>query len=258
MQRLNQIIFLTLFGFCSWACAQDAPVKKSASESAINQQPELGFGTSFCIFTVFERGLTGVKATLYTTYGVGDCNDSEYKRLTADSISAQLQTFMKPVGIIKNGLHTLVMSQDLSPAYDPYIEIGKFRFRKAGELTINYLNFAYRYITEPRFRKGLASSSFTPLKVFAEKFYIYNPGLMVYQLHSPDGKTYTMTTFSNLINPSLNSDGLKDLGPSLELPQGWTFSVRVLDKQISVRTNQALDGVENIFDNFGNFYVQTQ
>ena len=138
------------------------------------------------------------------------------------------------------------------------INIGKFKFRKAGEISVGYFRFLYSYITDARFREGYIGLNFNPIAVSGDVFYLYDPGLTVYELTSPERKTYTMTTFTNLINPNLNIENLKDLGSSLLLPKGWTFSSRILDRPIRVQSRMELQQIEHIFDNLGNIYVQTQ
>jgi hypothetical protein len=255
---LEKIIFLVFLGFSISANSQNTSSSSLEIEKSVSEKSALGSAPSFCIFNVIEKKLTGIKVSIFSTDRLTGCEESEYHKLTAISISTQLQTFMKPAEIVKSGVHTPVMSKDLSPVNEPYIEIGKFRFRKTGELSVSYFTFFYHYLTDPRYRKGFTGLMFTPLKVSGVTFFIYNPGLRVYQLKSPDGKTFTMTTFSNLINASLTLDGLINLAPSLELPSGWTFSTQVLDKQISIRSRVSLDETEFVLDNFGNFYARTQ
>jgi hypothetical protein len=255
---LDKIIFLVFLGFSISANSQNTPSSNLVIEKSVSEKSGPGFDPSFCVFNVIEKKLTGIKLSIFSTDRVADCQESEYEKLTAVSISTQLQTFMKPSAIVKSGLHTPVMSKNLSPLNEPYIEIGKLKFRKTGELTVSYFTYFYRYLTDPRYRKGFTAFVFTPLKVTGVTFFLYNPGLRVYQLNSPDGKTYTMTTFSNLINSSLTLDELINLAPSLELPSGWTYSTQVLDKQISIRSRVSLDETEFVLDNIGNFYVRTQ
>jgi hypothetical protein len=255
---LDKIIFLAFLGFSISANSQNTPVSNAAIEKSVSEKSVSSLGASFCIFNVLEYKLTGIKAITFTTDRVSQCKDFEFEKLTAASISAQLQTFMKPSGILKSGTHTLVASKDLSPLSEPYIEIGKFRFRKTGELFINYVQHFYTYLTNPSYRKGTAALSFAPIKVTTDIFLLYDPGVRVYELKSADGKTFTMATFTNYLNPALNVEGLKDLGPSLEFPPGWTYSSRVLDKQISIRSRATFDQTEYVFDNFGNFYIRTQ
>jgi len=255
---LDKIIFFVFLGFSISANSQNTTSSNLAIEKSVSKKSESSFGTSFCIFNALEYKLTGVKATIFSTDRVSECKDIEFEKLTEASISVQLQTFMRPAEIVKSGSHTLVVSKDLSPISKPYIEIGKFQFRKTGEIFINYLQHLYTYITDSKYRKGYASLTFTPIKVTADVFLLYDPGIRIYELQSNDGKTFTMTTFTNFLNPSLNVDGLKDLGPSLEFPPGWTFSSRILDRQISVRSRTTFNEVEYVLDNFGNFYIRTQ
>ncbi len=234
------------------------PSSNLTIEKPVTEKSELASIKTFCIFNVFEYKLTGIKATIFTTDRVSKCNEFEFEQLTAASISAQLQTFMKPAEVFKTGTHTIVASKDMSPLSHPYIEIGKLRFRKNGEIFVNYLQHFYTYFTNPNYRKGAVSLTYTPLKVTVDVFMVYDPGHRVYELQSSDGKAFTMVTFTNFFSPALNIDGLKDLGPSLELPAGWTFSSRVLDKQISIRSRATFNQMEYVLDNFGNIYIRTQ
>ena len=254
---LRKITFLAFFGLYSMAYSQNAPVNKATNENTISDKSGAGFGASFCIFNVIEYKLTGVQVTVFSTFRVADCNGSEYEKLTAVSIATQLQTFMKPAEIVKSGTHTLVTSKDLSPLNYPYINIGKFSFRKASEISVNYLRYLYLYIADANFRKGYIGLNFSPLKASGDVFYLYDLGLTVYELQSPEHKTYTMITFTDLIDPTLNIEKLKNLEPSLLLPPGWTYSTRVLDKPIRIQNRSKLQETEYIFDNLGNFYVQT-
>jgi hypothetical protein len=255
---LERIVFVVLLGLSISAHSQNTPSSNLAIEKSVSEKSGPGFDPFFCTFNVVEKKLTGVKISIFSTDRRADCKESEYEKLTAVSISTQLQTFMKPSQIIKTGAHTPVMSKDLSPLNEPYIEIGQLKFRKTGELSISYFTFIYRYLTDPRFRNGFIDLSFSPIKVTSVVYFLYNPGVRVYQLKSPDSRTYTMTTFTNLINSSLTLDGLMNLAPSLELPSGWTFSTQVLDKQTSIRTSVSFDETEYVRDNFGNIYVLTQ
>jgi hypothetical protein len=247
-----------LIGFGSAVYCQNLPVSRVVIEKAVDENSVGGFGATFCMFNAVEYKPTGLLVTIYSTYRVADCNSSEYEKLTAVSIARQLQTFMKPSEIVKSGTHTIVMSKDLSPLNYPYISIGKFSFSRAGEISVGYLRILYLHITDARFREGYIGFNFNPLRVSGDIFYLYDPGLTVYELISPDRKTYTMTTFTNLINPDLNIENLKDLGSSLLLPKGWTFSSRILDKPIRVQSRLGSQQIEHIFDNLGNIYVQTQ
>jgi hypothetical protein len=208
---------------------------------------------------VIEYKLTGVKITTFSTIDrEGGCNVTEFSKNTAASIAAQVQTFMKPRLIRKSGVHTLVMSKDLTPAMNPYVEIGANQFRNDSTINIDYLSYFYHYFTESKYRNGFINESFTPLKASAEIFFLYNPGLSVYELQSPAGKIFTMISFTNHINPNLNLDNLKELKDLLNLPSGWSFTSRVLEKELTVTATAPMDKVEYIFDNFGNYYIRTQ
>ena len=52
----------------------------------------------------------------------------------------------------------------------------------------------------------------------------------VYELTSEEGERYIMQSYSRIIDADLEIESLSSLGERLELPEGWTFSTRVLDE----------------------------
>ncbi|SLN47278.1 hypothetical protein [Pseudooctadecabacter jejudonensis] len=60
--------------------------------------------------------------------------------------------------------------------------------------------------------------------------FTYSAGAEVYELTSPEGGVYRMQSYAQIVDPTLTIDDLSDIGPRLQLPEGWTFAVRVLDE----------------------------
>jgi hypothetical protein len=65
-----------------------------------------------------------------------------------------------------------------------------------------------------------------------------------------------MTSFTNYYNPKLTLTNLGELGAYLNLPPGWKFRTRVLERQVKVDTTAPLYYAEVIYDDFQNFYVE--
>lgn len=241
--------------------AQDKTSKLGQEQKSISPKTELsseglGLGATHCMFSVVERKFLAIEITAYSTYGLNECNVPLYNQLTTASISAQLQTFMSPYIVAKNGIHTLVVSKDLSPTTEPFINIGAIQFKNVAVFKMNYLYYSYKYLTDKQFRNGISRSAYVPYKGKAPLIYLYNPGQTAYEILTPDGKIYIMTSFTNYYSPNLDLSNLKNLGSILQLPSGWKFRSIVLDKQISL-TNRAPDYETTfMFDEFSNYYVE--
>jgi hypothetical protein len=163
---------------------------------------------------------------------------------------------LDPQRIVKLGFHTNVASENLTPRAQPFISVGSSRFDYVGTIKLNYINYIYKYITSERFRLGIASASYTPLVNTAPIHYLYNPGLTVYELISPEGNVYIMSSFTDYYNPKLTLTNLSELGTFLNLPPGWKFRSRVLEGQVKIHATAPFYYAEVIYDDFQNFYVE--
>ena len=48
----------------------------------------------------------------------------------------------------------------------------------------------------------------------------------MYELLTPDAKTYVMQAYSHIVDDSLTGDSLPALGDRLHLPEGWRYRTR--------------------------------
>ena len=214
------------------------------------------YGARFCMFAALRPRLTYYEVSIFSSFRSGDCSEEEYGRLSEASISAQLKTLLDPQRIVKLGFHTNVASENLTPRVLPFIAVGASRFDYVATINVNYIDYIYKFITNERFRLGIARASYTPMSNTAPIHYIYNPGSTVYELISPSGGVYIMSSFTNYYNPKLTLANLSDLGTLLNLPPGWKFRSRVLDKQVKIHATAPYYHAEVIYDDFQNFYVE--
>ena len=213
-------------------------------------------GSRFCMFAALRPRLTYYEVSIFSSFRAGDCSEEEYDKLSEASISAQLKTLLDPQRIIKLGFHTNVASENLTPRVQPFISVGSSRFDYVATIKVNYIDYIYKFITSERFRLGIARASYTPLGNTAPIHYLYNPGLTVYELISPEGKVYIMSSFTNYYNPKLTLTNLNELGTLLNLPPGWKFRSRVLESQVKIHATAPFYYAEIIYDDFQNFYVE--
>ena len=71
----------------------------------------------------------------------------------------------------------------------------------------------------------------------------FDKGKPVFILDDPDGTPWVMQAWSEIVDPSLTYDGLKDLGSKLKPPAGWKYRVVTLDKDLILSTPQGYNWI---------------
>lgn len=63
----------------------------------------------------------------------------------------------------------------------------------------------------------------------------WNEGRTVYELLAPNGSTYVMQAYSQIVDPNLRKRDLRGLGDRLALPEGWSYRARRLREPLTLR-----------------------
>jgi hypothetical protein len=63
----------------------------------------------------------------------------------------------------------------------------------------------------------------------------WKQGRRVYELINPLGVHYVMQSYAQIVDPELKIGDLKDLGDRLDLPEGWRYKTRRLNKPLTMR-----------------------
>jgi hypothetical protein len=80
----------------------------------------------------------------------------------------------------------------------------------------------------------------------------FDAGREVHELTAPDGSIYVMQSYSLEVDPTLDVEALSAIGDRLQLPDGWTFTSRVLTEPLVV---EDIDGVATVVqDDLRNSY----
>lgn len=219
------------------------------------------YGDPYCIITTVKFKFPSLLATVYTTHGFDPCNDKDFKVLSIPSITAQMQTFSPAFFYSLNPPQLNTMASNLSQPYEPFISIGKFRFRKIAVAKIPLPSL----LSDPQttFNDGAffqpGRLPYIPFET-QEDFYAYwKQGSLVFGLASPKGKYYVMTSFAYSSLKNLEITNLKELNKYLSLKPGWKFVSFTLKKPLIIRY-QVADGfaTRRVVDEFGNYYMEIQ
>jgi hypothetical protein len=94
---------------------------------------------------------------------------------------------------------------------------------------------------------------YTDVPVDRGAVFFFDAGKPVYELVNPDGLAYVLQAYCVGVDPTMDEDALVTLGDRLQMPEGWTYRVRVLDEELVVDTTGKVATV--LQDEFENSYT---
>ena len=181
----------------------------------------------------------GLQAEVWGSQGVNDCPQEGFERIDADEAAGQVGA----MGAIVNGprfwlLDAIVANQ----------MAGSGETRTFGGVEMRSIA-----VVELGAGDGLPSRApFEEVSVVRDTLFIFDAGTEVYELTAPDGSVYVMQSYTVEVDPELTRADLAGLGDRLDLPEGWTFTSRVLDEELAV---EDLDGIATVIqDELHNTY----
>lgn len=82
-------------------------------------------------------------------------------------------------------------------------------------------------------------NAYSPNLIYRNSNWIWHKGSTINLLRDPDGNPWIMQEFTPDHDPSLTIDNLHQVGGKLKnLPKGWKFETKVLDKELSLDTSR--------------------
>jgi len=115
-----------------------------------------------------------------------------------------------------------------------------------------------RWMGQGLLPKGVALTQahmtpYSPLQSHRKSEMVFEKGKPVFILEDKDGVPWVMQAFSQILDPGLTYDTLKDLGAKLKPAPGWKFRVAVLDRQLVISTPRGYnwivqDELQNTYD----------
>jgi hypothetical protein len=97
------------------------------------------------------------------------------------------------------------------------------------------------------------TSPYSEVKVDRGAVFFFDAGTPVYELVSPEGKTYVMQALCIGVDPSMTEDSLVALGDRLAMPEGWSYRTRILDDELVIDTTGRVATV--LQDEYENSYT---
>jgi len=193
-------------------------------------------GDRYCeVLPVYRDGLR-LKVVVYNTIGHGDCPPALWQALDADAVATELDALR----VILNGPRFWLMDEI----------IGRGR-SAAGEVrSIGGMTMAPRAsISLPLYFLLFGADPYQARTIDRDTVFVYRAGTPVFELTDPDGHVHVMQTFSRTRDPALSMDDLPGLSSRLDLPRGWTFATRVLDRELRLEAGGAAVVVQDDLEN---------
>ena len=167
-------------------------------------------------------------AQVWNTLGLNDCPQAAWDALDPAAIAAERGV----LGAVLNGPRHWVLDTivNLAPP-------GPRRFDRFGELDMSLVATVDLGDELPD------GGTYVERRVVRDTIFRFRAGSEVYELHAPDGPTYVLQAYSRIVDADQTIDDLPRLGERLALPDGWTFTVRTLDRDLDLLST---DGVATI------------
>lgn len=190
----------------------------------------------YCEVLLLSKPAAHFEAEVWTTIGLNDCPAAAWESLDPAQIAAE------------HGALFALLNGPRAWTLDAIVTDIRTEARTAmfGGLDM------FRAATVDLGAELPSQTPYTERLVNRETVFEFRAGSEVYELTSPTGQRYVMQSYSQQVDPTLTFEALASLGSRLALPEGWTWSSRVLDYDLGLLS---VDGVAVVIqDEFQNTY----
>ena len=198
---------------------------------------------AYCEITPVFGKPPNAMAQVYNSSGPGDrCPPNEKAAIDPTKLAAEL------------GAEFVYINPTPQTARRYWV-MDQFWVHKVGE-TVDFHGVRATWMASmsPELMKGLLKDDFVPREVHRENAYLYAKGRRVYLLHSPDGKTWVMLSYTTEVDTDLSLDQLSNLVGKLKLPDGFKFEIKELPRDLTIDTQRANGLAHIIRDNLHDIY----
>jgi hypothetical protein len=214
-----------------------APTETSTPPTDPSDDPSVGLrGKRYCEVLVVTAEDDSIVARVYGTFPINDCPPDAWAAVDTAAIAAERSA----IAAVTNGPRYWLMDSITKPgaAERPIESFSGLEMRE----------YATVDITE----RGLDTSPYSITRVDRSAVFTFDAGSTVYEITTADGERYVMQSWSQQVDATLDETGLATLGDRLDLPDGWSYSMQVLESAITADSTGEPAAV--IQDEFRNTY----
>lgn len=163
-----------------------------------------------------------LRGAVYNTTGLNDCPEETWRSLDPRKIARDCGV---PAAYL-NGPRFWAMDGLTAFESGEVRDFGGLRARLVADLLLpRNTNLAGR---EP-------GGFYTEVIVERRTEWLFSAGRPVYELLTPDGRTYVLQAYAHIVDDGLTEDSLPSLGNRLRLPGRWVYRARTLDDELRMR-----------------------
>jgi hypothetical protein len=166
-----------------------------------------------------RNGDDGLYAEVYNTYTLNDCPEKLWVALDLAAIASAEEA----LAAVANGpRYWLVDAIEKTGPPTPVVrDFGGILMARAA-----VLHLGTEFDPSPFHRRRVARTA----------MFSFAAGSVVYELTDSEGAVYIMQSWCISVDPGLTEPDLGALGDRLDLPTGWTYESRRLDRPLNVMT----------------------
>ena len=218
------------------ACGSDgdgaSPTTSAPSTTSTLDEPagllDDQFDQRYCevlTVTIAESGSTG---EVWGTQGLNDCPQEAFAAIDTAAVAADMSVTLAVANGPRHWVLDTIVANEVA---------GSGETRDFGGLEM-------RSIALVDLGPGVPDRApYGEISVVRDTEFRFDAGREVHELTAPDGSIYVMQSYSLEKDPTLDVDALSGIGARLQLPEGWTFTSRVLTEPLVV---EDIDGIATV------------
>jgi hypothetical protein len=159
-------------------------------------------------------------ATVWNTIGLNACPAAQWDAFEAGPLATELGD----TAVVLNGPRHFLMDSVSVPSKGVERSFHGMRMREVATIAIKRA-------------ADLAQVPYTDRTIKRDNTWRWKKGRTVFELIAPGGDIYVMQSYAQIKDPTLALDKLPSLGRRLNLPPGWRYRTRRLDRALALSAN---------------------
>lgn len=182
------------------------------------------YGDRYCEYLAIRGESPRFTADVWNTYGLNACPDEQWRASDAGALAGELGA----LGVILNGPRYWLMDR---ASIELASGLGEVRAFSSG-LDMRHI----ASVKVPVVNGVPARTPYRETTVRRANTFTWSRKHPIHELLAPKGRVYVMQAYSQIVDPNLTIARLRKLGSRLELPKGWRFRTRKLERALSLTT----------------------
>lgn len=170
----------------------------------------------YCELFFLKGKIPNAYAVVYNTIGLNKCPSKWWDGLDTTKLAQNNGANL----VIKNGPRHWLMDF-AQGSTGQVVDFDGQQMRRVASIPI-------------RTQADLSTTPYTEREIDRSNIWRWKKGREIYELKSPDGSTYVMQSYSQIIDPNLQMSDLPTLADRLTLPDGWSYVTKKLRRPLTV------------------------